>query len=197
MFDGRWRRGVDIVTAPVGRGIAKTGISANALTVFGLLTSAACAVAIGAGWLGLGLALLIVTGLADLLDGPVSQAKATSSARGAFFDSTADRITDALLLCGIAWYLADSEGSRWALLPMAVLAVSSVISYERAKAELLGFVAKGGLMERAERTVALGLAVAFEVLLLPMLWLLLGLSLITMVQRFFKVWIQASKTPSR
>ena len=36
---------------------------------------------------------------------------------------------------------------------MAVLAVSSIISYERAKAESLGLVAKGGLMERAERGV--------------------------------------------
>ncbi len=196
MFDGKWRRGVDAVTAPVGSGIAKVGISANALTVLGLLASAGSAVAIGAGWLGLGVGLLVVTGLADLLDGPVAQAKGSSSARGAFFDSTSDRVTDALLLGGIAWYLAGSEGERWAVLPMAVLAVSLIISYERAKAELLGFVAKGGLMERAERTVVLAVAVAFEVLLIPLLWLLLVLSVFTLVQRFIKVWIQASKTPS-
>ena len=195
MFDGRWRRGVDVVTSPVGVVIAKLGISANALTVLGLLASAASALAIGAGWLGLGVGLLIVTGLADLLDGPVALAKGSSSARGAFFDSTSDRVTDALLLGGIAWYLAGSEGGHWAVLPMAVLAASLIISYERAKAELLGYEAKGGLMERAERTVVLAVAVAFEVLLIPLLWLLLVLSLITLVHRFCKVWIQASKTP--
>ncbi len=197
MFDGRWRRGVDVVTSPIGTVIAKLGIGANSLTVMGLLASSACAVAIGAGWLGLGVGLLIVAGLADLLDGPVAQARGSSSARGAFFDSTSDRVTDALLLGGIAWYLAGSEGARWAVLPMAVLAVSQIISYERAKAELLGFEAKGGLMERAERTVTLAVAVAFEVLLIPLLFVLLALSLVTMVHRFIKVWIQASKAPAK
>ena len=72
----------------------------------------------------------------------------------AVLDSTADRVTDGLLLCGVALHLADTKGGTIMLLPMAVLATASLISYERAKAELLGYEAKGGLMERAERMVA-------------------------------------------
>ena len=34
---------------------------------------------------------------------------------------------------------------------MAILAVTALVSYERAKAESLGLSAKGGLMERGER----------------------------------------------
>ncbi|HCB34337.1 MAG TPA: hypothetical protein DEP66_02355, partial [Acidimicrobiaceae bacterium] len=176
-----------------GRALSRLGISADALTLAGLLSSAGCAVAVGAGYIGLGVALLVVTGLADLLDGPVAQARGTSSDRGTFFDSTADRASDALVLGGIAWYLAGEEGARWAVLPMAVLAVSSLISYQRAKAELLGFEARGGLMERAERTVVLAVAVAFDVLLLPLLWVLLALSVVTAVHRFAKVWAQAGR----
>ncbi len=197
MFDGMFRKGVDGVTAPIGRGLAAIGLSADMLTTGGLVMSGASAVAIGSGRLGLGTVFLVVTALADLFDGPVAAARGTSSSRGAFFDSTADRVTDGLLLGGIAWYLASEHGAHWAVLPMAVLGVSAVISYERAKAELLGFVAKGGLMERAERTVVLAVAVAFEVLLIPLLWVLLVLSAVTAVMRFAKVWRQASASSSK
>ena len=78
------------------------------------------------------------------------------------------------------------------VLPMAALSVSALISYERAKAELLGFDAKGGLKERAERMVVLGFGLCFAALLIPVLWIMLGLTSLTAAQRFFKVWRQAS-----
>jgi CDP-diacylglycerol--glycerol-3-phosphate 3-phosphatidyltransferase len=81
------------------------------------------------------------------------------------------------------------------MLPLAVLAASMLISYERAKAESLGFDARGGLMERAERTVALGFGLLFDSLLVPVLWVMLALTLVTAVQRFLKVWRQASVPP--
>ena len=45
--------------------------------------------------------------LPDALDGAVAKAAGTAGPRGAFFDSVADRVTDTLLLGGVAWYLAD------------------------------------------------------------------------------------------
>jgi CDP-diacylglycerol--glycerol-3-phosphate 3-phosphatidyltransferase len=121
----------------------------------------------------------------------VAKASGTASSRGAFFDSVADRFTDALFLLGIAWYLSG-DGGRIALLPMAVLGASMLISYERAKAEALGYQAKGGLMERAERLILLGLGLLFSQLLIPILWVMLVLTLVTAIQRFVKVWNQAS-----
>ena len=67
-----------------------------------------------------------------------------------------------------------------------------LISYERAKAEALGFDARGGLMERAERLILLGVGLLFDSLLVPILWVMLVLTLVTAVQRFMKVWRQAS-----
>ena len=82
-----------------------------------------------------------------------------------------------------------------AILPFAVLGVSSVISYQRAKAESLGLDAKGGLMERAERIILFCLGLLIPPLLIPILWIMLVLTAITAVQRFVKVWKQAAVAP--
>lgn len=192
MFDGRFRAEAERTLQPVGAQIKRTGITADQLTVLGVLMAAAASVAIANGALRAGLLLLILTALPDVLDGAVAKASGTASPRGAFFDSVADRFTDALLLLGVAWYLASTQPGRIAVLPMAVLGASMLISYERAKAEALGYHAKGGLMERAERLIALGLGLLFHQLLVPILWVMLVLTLVTAGQRFVKVWKQAS-----
>jgi CDP-diacylglycerol--glycerol-3-phosphate 3-phosphatidyltransferase len=133
--------------------------------------------------------------LPDLLDGALAKASGTSSQRGAFFDSTIDRFADALLFGGLAWYFASGSSPRLAVLPFAVMAVSSVISYQRAKAESLGLDAKGGLMERAERIVLLCFGLLFDEILVGVLWLMLVLTAFTAVQRFVKVWRQAAVAP--
>ncbi|MEA2705210.1 MAG: CDP-diacylglycerol---glycerol-3-phosphate 3-phosphatidyltransferase [Actinomycetota bacterium] len=192
VLDGRWRSDIERRLRPVGANLRRTGVSADHLTATGLVMAVGCAVAVGHGALRAGLLLLLLTALPDALDGAVAKASGTASPRGAFFDSVADRVSDGLLLGGIAWYLQSAHGGHAAMLPFAVLGASLLISYERAKAEALGFDARGGLMERAERTVALGFGLLFDSLLVPVLWVMLTLTLITAVQRFVKVWRQAS-----
>ncbi len=195
MFDGKFRAPVDKAVKPLGNGLRKTGLTPDHLTVLGLLVAVGAAVAIGAGQLRLGLLLVILAALPDLLDGALAKASNTSSQRGAFFDSTIDRFADALLFGGVAWYFASAKSPHMAMLPFAVMALSSVISYMRAKAESLGLDAKGGLMERAERIIALCLGLLFPVLLIPILWITLALTAVTAVQRFMKVWKQAAVAP--
>src|SRR5437588_5274694 len=192
VFDGRFRTALDKGVRPIGSGIRRTGVTADHLTAFGLLVAVACAFTIASGRLFLGFVLLVASALPDLFDGAVAKASGTASDRGAFFDSVADRVSDALVLGGLAWYLASARGAHAAMLPFAILGVSALVSYERAKAESLGYEAKGGLMERAERIIALSFALVFHVLLLPALWVMLALTSITAVQRFVKVWRQAS-----
>ena len=72
------------------------------------------------------------------------------------------------------------------------MATALFISYQRAKAESLGYDAKGGLMERAERFIVLAFGLLFSEILIPVLWVMLALSLVTAVQRFVKVWRQAT-----
>jgi CDP-diacylglycerol--glycerol-3-phosphate 3-phosphatidyltransferase len=195
MIDERLRGDVDRRLRPVGARAGKSRIRADHITLLGLVMAVATSVAIGAGALRGAVLLLVLTAVPDALDGAVAKATGTASPRGSFFDSVADRVSDALLLGGVAWYLAD-DGSHIVLLPLALMAVSMLVSYERAKAESLGFSAKGGIMERAERLIALGIGLLFDSLLVPILWVMLALTTFTAVQRFVKVWRQASAPPA-
>ncbi len=179
MFDGRWRSSFEKRLKPVGVAIRRTGVSADHLTVLGVTMAGAASIAIANGALRAGVLLLALTALPDVLDGAVAKASGTASPRGAFFDSVMDRVSDALLLGGVAWYLSTTEPGRISMLPVAVMAGSLLVSYERAKAEALGFDAKGGLMERAERLLALGFGLLFDSLLIGVLWFMLAATLFT------------------
>jgi CDP-diacylglycerol--glycerol-3-phosphate 3-phosphatidyltransferase len=195
MFDGKFRAPVDRAVKPIGNGLRRTGLTPDHLTIAGLIVACGAAVSIGVGQLKIGLLLVVLAALPDLFDGALAKASNTSSQRGAFFDSVVDRVTDATLYGGVAWYLASTHSAHTAILPMAVMGMSSVISYQRAKAESLGLDAKGGLMERAERIIALCLGLLFSILLIPVLWLTLALTIVTAIQRFAKVWKQAAVAP--
>lgn len=190
MLDGHWRAPVARVTDPVGAGLARLGVTANALTVVGLLAALGSAVAIATNRLFMGAVIMGVSALPDLFDGPVAKAAGTASTRGAFFDSVADRVSDALILGGLAWFLESSRGGHYAMLAFALMGASVLVSYQRAKAESLGYQASGGLMERAERLVALAVGLVFSNVLIPVLWATLILTAATAAQRFVKVWRQ-------
>ena len=177
---------------PIGRRLHRAGLNADVLTAAGLVVAAGAAVAIGSGATRLGFVLVILAGLPDLLDGALAKAAGTAGPRGAFFDSVADRITDAILFGGVAWYLQSKYGGHMAMLALAVFGAATIISYERAKAELLGFDARGGIMERAERIIFLSFGLLFSFLLVGVLWVMLVLTVVTAIERFAKVWRQAS-----
>ena len=178
----------------IGGRLARLGVKADHVTVVGVLIAGATGAVIALGHLWIGVALVTVGGLMDTLDGAVAKAAGSASKRGAFFDSVTDRVADGLIFGGLAWYFAAGPGKDpgLALLPFGIIAVSNLISYERAKAESLGWVAKGGLMERAERLILLGVALLFNVVLVPLLWALFALCVFTAGQRFVRVWRQAS-----
>src|SRR5262245_38768321 len=193
MLDRRWRGGVEKGLGPVGDRLRRIGVSPDALTVFGLFASAVAAVLIGSGHLGWAVFGVIVAGVSDLLDGAIARGSGQASPRGAFFDSVADRVSDALLLGGVAWYLAG-DSKYLPILAYAVAACSMLVSYERARAEALGIDARGGLMERAERFVFLSVAFAFDIVV-PVLWIMLVLTAATAVYRFVRVYRQAARPP--
>jgi CDP-diacylglycerol---glycerol-3-phosphate 3-phosphatidyltransferase len=194
MFDGHWRTNIEAGLRPIGTSLRRTGLQADHLTALGIAMAIATAVAIGAGHFRLGLVLLVLTGLCDFLDGALAKAAGiTNSRRGAFFDSVTDRLTDALLFGGVAWYFALNRPGLLVMLPVALLGAASLVSYQRAKAESLGFDARGGLMERAERFIVLGFGLLFFEILVGVLWVMLVLTVLTAVQRFVKVWRQAER----
>ena len=196
MFDGKFRESVDATTAPVGRWMVHVGFSADVLTGSGLVFACATAWAIAVGHHHLAVLLLSATGLHDLFDGPVAKASHRASQRGSFFDSVVDRLSDAVLLGGAAYYMTAHHRGQLVLLPFAIMTMTFMISYQRSKAESLGLAAKGGLMERAERMILLGVGLLATPIFVPVLWLLLVLTTMTAAGRFWRVWqIAASPAP--
>ncbi len=194
MFDGNFRTAFERGMAPIGKSLQQAGVSPDVITGFGVLMAAGCGVAIGLGQFPLAVLLLLLTGLPDAIDGAVAKAAGKAGPRGAFLDSVSDRVSDGLLFAGAGWYLAGTDSPRMALLPFGLFIAASIVSYQRAKAESLGFEAKGGLMERAERFIALGFGLLFSGLFVATLWVMFALTVATAVFRFVKVWRQASGT---
>ena len=192
MFDGNFRTSFEKGMAPIGKSLQQAGVSPDFITGFGVLMAASCGVAIGLEQYPLAVLLLALTGLPDALDGAVAKAAGKAGPRGAYLDSVSDRLSDGLLFAGAGWNLAGSANPRMALLPFGLYIAASLVSYQRAKAESLGYEAKGGLMERAERFIALGFGLLFSPLFVATLWVMFALTVATAVFRFIKVWRQAS-----
>jgi hypothetical protein len=72
MLDGRWRAKAEQGLEPIGRGLHAIGVSADALTVFGLVAAIGTGLLIANGNLVLAVFGLILSGLPDILDGSVT-----------------------------------------------------------------------------------------------------------------------------
>jgi CDP-diacylglycerol--glycerol-3-phosphate 3-phosphatidyltransferase len=176
--------------------LVRIGFSADVLTFSGLVFSFATAWMIALGHFWIAIVLLTLTGFHDLFDGPVAKASKRASQRGAFFDSVMDRVADSLILGGVAFYLTAHGHGQLVLLPFAILTTTYLISYQRSKAESLGLAAKGGLMERAERMILLGIGLLAKPIFIPVLWIMLALTAMTAAGRFWRIWqIAASADP--
>jgi len=183
---------VEAVTSPLGRALGRTGVTPNVLTTLGLLLTAVATGFVGSGALVVGGWLLLVGGLMDTFDGAVARATGRSTPFGSFYDSVSDRVSDAVILAGLAWYLRDEP--RLFALTMAALVAASVTSYVRAKAEAIDLECSVGIMERAERAILLmtGL-ILHRWLLEPVLWALAVGGSVTVVQRIHHVWCQIDR----
>lgn len=195
MLDKKLRGKVDGVTEPVGRFLVRLGFSANKLTVTGLVLNVAASAVVATGRLGLALAIGAAGTLLDMLDGAVAKASQTSSRRGAFLDSVADRLSETAMFGGLAWYLREARPDLLYLCLLS-LGFSLIVSYQRAKAESLGLDGKGGLFERGERLIVLGVAVGVPGAMTPALWVLTLGTAFTVAQRFFSILAQSEPPPA-
>lgn len=184
---------------PLGERLARAGVSPNAVTVAGTVGAMAAAVAFfGRGQFFLGTVVITIFVLFDLVDGALARARGTSSPFGAVLDSTCDRIADAAIFGALAWWFAGTGDSPALLLAaLLCLALSSLTSYVKARAEGVGLRCDVGIAERAERLIIVlvgtgldGLGVPF--VLAAALWLLVAASALTVIQRVLEVRRQAA-----
>jgi len=99
--------------------------------------------------------LLMVAGFCDLTDGVVARQQGVSSAAGAFFDSSIDRLSDLLVFGGIVLACVREANVGGAALVLWAITASVMTSYTRASAERRLHSLKVGFMERAERFLVL------------------------------------------
>jgi soluble lytic murein transglycosylase len=179
---GRYRERVRLWSDPAGRALFRLRLRPNHLTVIGLVVSFFAAGAFISGHVRGAGCLLLLAGLCDLLDGSLARASGQVTAFGAFLDSVIDRYSDLIVLLGIVVLFARTPNARGALVAMAGLVGSVMVSYTKARAESIGVECNVGFMERPERIICLVAGALFD-LLEPSLWVLAVLANLTAVQR--------------
>jgi soluble lytic murein transglycosylase len=179
---GRYRDSVRAWSDPVGRALFRLRLRPNHLTMCGLVVSACAGAAFVFGHVRLAGVLLILAGLFDLFDGSLARASGQATTFGAFLDSVIDRYSDIVVMLGIVVLYARMPHARGALVAMAGLAGSVMVSYTKARAESIGVTCNVGVMERPERLICL-IAGALLGLMEPALWVLAVLANLTALQR--------------
>ena len=144
----------DLAT-PIARGLGRLGLTPNALTVIGF--SGTCVAALAAGmqlWLVAGV-LVLAFGIFDLFDGALARSTGRTSRFGAFLDSALDRTSENLVYAGIAVGCAVAYYPLGVALAVLALTFASVVTYTRAKAEVVGLHGEVGFAPREVRLVVL------------------------------------------
>ena len=198
---------------PLVSRLIRAGVRPNTITTIGTGLVLVSALAFGLGHVRLGGLLLLLSGIADTLDGQVARGGAMATKFGAFYDSTLDRVGDGATFIGIGAFFLTYPDVAYrvpaAITCMIAILSSLLVSYARARAEGLGIDCKVGIAQRAERVLLVGLSTLVvgagpHALLLEAIVALLAVaSVITVVQRFVYVFEHADapaaepKEPSR
>jgi CDP-diacylglycerol--glycerol-3-phosphate 3-phosphatidyltransferase len=173
------------------------GLTPDVYNYLGLALGVASGPLIASGRFELAGWAIVASGIADILDGRIARMTGVASAYGDFIDSTFDRFAEAATFLGFAWFLRDVPFGS--LVAGAALAGSLIVSYARARGEVLGVTCSGGLMQRGERLVLTALVcligptatrafgLAPTTLVMGMLWLMAVTTLFTAVWR--TIWI--------
>lgn len=196
ILSGPVKAAVNRAFDPVARALLRARVSPDTVTIVGTVgvIVAALVWATRGQWI---VAALVITfcGFADLVDGSMARQLGRPGKFGAFLDSTMDRIADAFVFGSVAYYFAVQQ-RHWTLVAALVCLVSGqLVSYVRARAEGLGFSAKVGIAERAERLILLGVGglvtgFGWRYGMDVALWILAALSVVTIGQRVVHVYRQ-------
>ena len=181
--------------------LIESRLTPNAIWLSGfVLNLAAAGLIVGRLFFLAGIAF-IVGSVMDTLDGRYSRMSGKGTPFGAFLDSTLDRLEEGIVLTAVAAYFA-SQHNQVAVAAVVIAVLGSLmVSYTRARAEALGVACKVGLATRPVRVVILSAGLVFArgaslghfYLLAPAVYVLAGLTVITMIQRIVYVRSQLIK----
>lgn len=197
MFDVKLRRMVDPAVSRIAIKLAKYGIGANTLTMFGALTGLGAALAISQTSYRIAIILIISNRVIDGLDGAVARING-ATAFGGFLDSLADYLF--YISVPVAFGISAATNQMAALLLVAAFTLTAVsfLAFAAISARQAGdgahgpkaFIYSTGLMEGGE-TIAFFIAFClFPGYFIPLALVFAGLCLLTVGQRI----VLAAKT---
>lgn len=206
MLGSHGRSITQAIFTPIARTLVKMRITPNMVTIGGTCLSIVASISLlatGHLWSGsLVVALLL---FADSLDGVLARESGQVSCFGAFLDSTLDRLSDGAVFASLLFWIITQTPMGSAHLVSVIsglvsLIVVGTVPYARARAEVVGIVAKLGIAERTDRLLVI-LVCAFAVGLGASLWILACgftwvafASFITVIQR---IWFTARELRRR
>lgn len=184
---------------PIIHGMIKIGITPNMVTTIGflgnvlatamfILASEQATPEAGYTMIGWGGAILIFSGLFDMMDGRLARLGNMSTAFGAFWDSTLDRYSELFSLFGLTLYLLNTVGTWAGVISFLALVGSIMVSYVRARAEGLDIECKVGLMQRPERVVVTSVVAILTGIFNSNGWLIGGMILIAVLANITTFW---------
>jgi CDP-diacylglycerol---glycerol-3-phosphate 3-phosphatidyltransferase len=156
-----YKAGVRRIASRSVGGLARTPITPDALTALGLSVCTVAAVAVYFEdrnellWFWTGAILFWAGSLLDVLDGALARQSGKGTPFGAFLDSMTDRLGEAVML-GVIGLIFMRDGDEIALAAtFAALTGSFLVSYTRARAEVLQLKGDVGIGSRAERVTVI------------------------------------------
>jgi phosphatidylglycerophosphate synthase len=157
--DKALRTRYETLLAPIGNLVAKTGISANVVSVLAVVMSIVSAVAFALRSIAFGLLFMVFASWMDMLDGSIARARGQATPFGQVFDHTLDRYAEFFFLLGIL--LGGYVDGSWILFALFGMIMAS---YVRAKAESVDtqINCSVGIAERKEKLFILALGAGFQ-----------------------------------
>ncbi|HWC87959.1 MAG TPA: CDP-alcohol phosphatidyltransferase family protein [Solirubrobacteraceae bacterium] len=198
---GRPRRESQELSSAMRERLIESRLTPNAISLTGFaLNLAAAALVVDRLFFLAGVAF-IVGSVMDTLDGRYSRMSGKGTPFGAFLDSTLDRLEEGIVLTAVAAYFASRHDQLAVAAVVAAVLGSLMVSYTRARAEALGVACKVGLATRPVRVVILSVGLVFArgaslghfQLLVPAVYVLAVLTVLTTVQRILHVRRELAK----
>jgi CDP-diacylglycerol--glycerol-3-phosphate 3-phosphatidyltransferase len=187
-----------ILLTPIIKILTKWGIHPNNFTLAGVIITSLAAVALMMGHLRAGGVLILAGGLCDSIDGSLARSSGKANRFGALFDSAIDRYSEFLMFFGIAAYFITLRDHPTSVVTFLALCGSIMVSYNRARAESLGFESKAGLMQRPERIVFLGIGALIHPLVFKLtIWFVAIFANLTALQRIRNAYKQDAARSDR
>jgi len=177
------------IAEPLGRALAKTGLTPNMITALGLAGALGASVLIARGQFLAGGVVMLAAATLDMMDGLLARATGQATTFGGILDSLADRLSEAAVLGGVLFYFSSRGEREETILAFAAMVGSLLVSYVRARAEAAGLQLRDGLFTRPERVIVLGVGLMIDQMRI-VLWILAVLANLTVLERLVAVWRQ-------